>query len=162
MFSLKKHPYNLLLLTAILLFPVSFFTADNTLDIHLHDTFIILNLKQSLWIFIIVLLLFWLLNLFSKHFLFSKLLTRLHVVFLAVASLALVVISFYAKNYYNGLGGMPRRYYDYGSWNNIIRYANLSNIILITVLVFVLGMLMYLVNLIIGVFKKLILHKKLQ
>ncbi len=162
MFSLKKHPHNLLLFTAILILLTSFFTADNTLDIHLHDTFIIFNLKQSLWIFIIALILFWLLNLFTKRFLFSKLLTRLHVLFLTGASLAYMVISFYAKNNYNGLGGMPRRYYDHSGWNNFSRYANLSNIILLLALLFALGILLYLVNLITGIIKKLIHHNNLQ
>lgn len=162
MFSLKKHPYNLLLFTAILILLTSFFTADNTLDIHLHDTFIIFNLKQSLWIFIIALLLFWLLNLFTKRFLISKLLTNLHVLFLTGASLAYMIISFYAKNNYNGLGGMPRRYYDHSSWNNFSMYTNLSNIILLSALLFALGILLYLVNLITGIIKKLIHHNNLQ
>ncbi|MEO6330832.1 MAG: hypothetical protein ABIO55_17990 [Ginsengibacter sp.] len=159
MFKYKERPYNLLLLTAVLILIASFFAFDKTLDIHLHDTYFIITMAHSFWIIIILLLIFWTLYLLTKRFLFSKILTWLNVILIVATSVFLVTISFYSNNYYNGLAGMPRRYYDYRSWNNFGFYDNLTKGVLVTILLLVLGLSIFIVNLIMGLFIKYVGEK---
>ena len=154
MFQFKDRPYNLLLLTAVLILIASFFASDQTLDFHLHDTYYIIATAHSFWIIIILLLIFRTLYLLTKCILFSKVLTWLNVVLLVVTSIFLVTISFYSNNYHNGLGGMPRRYYDYSSWNNFEFYDNLTKGVLVNILLLISGLIIFIINLAIGLFKK--------
>ncbi len=154
MFKFKERPYNLLLLTAVLILIASFFAFDQTFDIHLHDTYFIITTTHSFWVIIILLLIFWTLYLLTKRFLFSKVLTWLNVVILVATSVFLVVISFYSNSYYNGLAGMPRRYYDYNSWDTFILYNNMTKGVLVTILLLILGQIIFIVNIVIGLFKK--------
>ena len=154
MFNYRERPYNLLLLTAVLILIASFFAFDYTLDIHIHDTYFIIAMTHLIWATIILLLIFWIIYLLTKHLLFSKFLTWVHIILTVLTSIFLVAFLFYPNNYYQGLGGMPRRYYDYSSLENLLRHNNLTKGVVISLLVLSLGLLTYIINFIVGLFKK--------
>jgi hypothetical protein len=72
MFKLKTRPYNLLFIEAITLLVASFFTLNETLDIHLHDTYYIIPTTYAGWAIVLFLLILWLIYLFTNRWLFSK------------------------------------------------------------------------------------------
>lgn len=153
MFNLKKRPYNLILLTAIVILITSFFASDEVIDFHFHDTYFIL---PSAYLFLATtgwLLLFWILYMLTHRFLFSKVLTWAHVIMTALPLVLLIGIWFYSNNYYEGLAGMPRRYYDYNNWEGIVLNNNLTKVVLITFVLTALGFFTFLINLVIGLLK---------
>ena len=152
MFNFKKRPYNLLLLTSVLIFIASFFVLNETFDIHWHDTYFIIALPHLFWGTIILLLTLWTICLSTYRFLFSKYLTWAHIILTVAASVLLVAVSSYSNNYYHGLAGMPRRYYDYGSWGALLKYNNSAKGVLIASLLLAVGLLAQIANLAVGLF----------
>lgn len=158
MFKLKKHPYNLLLLAAILFFIASIFMSNQALDMHLYDTYFILSLFHFIWSIIILLLLFWTFNLLTSHILFSKVLTWLHIVLIVLASISLVAILFYSN--YQGIAGTPRAYYDFSSWETIVQSGSLTKGIALIILIIISGVFIYILNLTMGVIKRFTRRRK--
>jgi len=153
MFNFKDRPYNLLLVTAVLILIASFFAFDQTLDIYLHDTLYVIAMTHIFWTTIILLLIFWTLYSLTKRFLFSKILTWTHIILAIVTSIFLVTISFYSNTYYQGLAGMPRRYFDVDSWEAFKWYNNLTKGILIVIPLMTLGLITYVINFAVGLLK---------
>jgi len=110
-------------------------------------------MEYLFWAIIILLLILWALYLLTNRFLFSKVLIWTHIILTVTTSVFLMAISFYSNDYYKGLAGMPRRYYDYNSWDTFILYNNLTKGVLVTFLLMSLGLCAYIINLIIGLFK---------
>ena len=150
MFNFKKRPFNLLLLTSVLILIASFYVHHETFDIHLHDTYFIIGLPNLFYWTIIYLLALWMVCLLTYRFLFSKCLNWAHIILAIAASVLLLAVSIYSSHYYQGLAGMPRRYYDYGSWSALLKYDNLTKGLLIATLLFALGLLVQIVNLVVG------------
>lgn len=153
MSSLKERPHNLLLLTALIILVFSFFGFDKQIDVHLHDTYFIIPMAFLFWAIIVVLILLWLVYSIAMPFLFARVLTWIHLTLTCVILIFLVIVFFYSHDYYTGLAGMPRRYYDYGDWNILMQYDNLTKTIFVTILIFIIGLLLFVINLIIGLFK---------
>ena len=155
MANLKQRPYHLLLLTAFAILIVSLFTSDETVDIYLHDTYFIIALAHFLQAMSVLLLILWTLYLFAQRFLLSKFLMWMHIIFTIASLLFLVAILFYSNHYYQGLAGKPRRYYDYGSWNQIMLSKNLTKGVLATFLMVMLGFFAFIINFFIGLYNNL-------
>ena len=153
MFNFKDRPYNLLLLTAVLILIASFFAFDQTFDIHLHDTMFVIAMTHLFWATIILLLIFWTLYLLTKRFLFSKILTWTHIVLTIAASMILMTISFYSNSFYQELAGMPRRYFDIDGSETFKWYNILTKGTLIVILLMTLGLLIYIINFAVGLLK---------
>ena len=131
----------------------SFFASGEVIDFHFHDTYFIL---PSAYLFLATtgwLLLFWILYMLTHRFLFSKVLTWAHVIMTALPLVLLIGIWFYSNNYYEGLAGMPRRYYDYNNWEGIVLNNNLTKLVLITFVLTALGFFTFLINLVIRLLK---------
>lgn len=152
MFDITKRPYHLLLLTAILLLIASFFVHNQTLDMHLHDTYFIISMSHLFWLIIILLLIFWILYLLTKHLLFSKVLIWVHVLLLILSSISLVVILFYSN--YQGVAGSLRQYYDFSNWEAMVQFDGLARGIMVIFLAIFLGVIIYVINLIIGLINR--------
>jgi cytochrome c oxidase subunit 1 len=71
----------------------------------------------------------------------------------ALPLVLLIGVWFYSNNYYKGLAGMPRRYYDYNNWEGIVPNNNLTKVVLITFVLTALGFFTFLINLVIGLLK---------
>jgi len=154
MFKFKERPYNLLLLTAILLFIAGLFSGNFPIDILLHDTYFVLPITYLLWFPSFVLAFFWLLYLLTKRFLFSKVLMWTHITLTIICSVFIHVIPYLSVYSSAGLAGAPRRYYDNDISNKYRVFNNMNTIILLTLIVLLLGQLIYFVNLIIGFYKR--------
>ena len=147
MFKLKSRPYNLLLIATILLLVASLFVLNETLDIHLHDTYYIIPTAYALWAIVLFLILLWIIYLVTNRWLFSKSLVWLHVVISTAASLFIVI---YLLNF-RGIAGMPRRYVDYDEWDMFRQYRES---IVVSVMVLGGGVFVYLVNLVAGLVRR--------
>ena len=155
MFSFKKYPYNLLLLLAILILVTSFFiSTEGAIDLHLHDTYFIISKVYLFWLVSGVLIVFWVLNSITKRFLFSKILTSIHLALIGLSAICLIGLLLYAHYYYQGLAGMPRRYYDYSRWEDKWAiYDNFTKASVITLVSMLLGIAVYFMHLVMGEFK---------
>ena len=160
MFNFKKQPYNLLLLTAVIILIASFFAFKGSLDMLLHDTYFVIDLSDIFRTVFFLLLIFWTLYLMTKRILFSKVLTWSHTILLVLTSISLVAIAFYSN--YQGKAGMPGQYYDFGSWETIVQADGLPQGIALIFLAVILGLLMFIINLTIGVIKRFTGRKNIR
>lgn len=152
MFKLKNRPYNLLLWTTALILIASFFAFGQTVDFHLHDTYFVVDMTFIFWATIILLLFFWAMYLLTKRVLFSKVLTWIHIILVILSSTALLALAYYSD--YQGMAGAPRRYYDFSSWDSLL-HNNLIKGMVILFFLMGLGLLAYILNLFIGLCKKI-------
>lgn len=146
MFNLRKRPYHLFLITAIIIFIVSLFALDYTLDIHLKDTYYVVSAAQCLWILASFLSLFWLLYRFTFRFMAFRFLTWLSIL-LTVVSVILLVIIIHSTTFN---GSMPRRYQ---SWEGFELFSILNKTMFQSLALLTTGCLAYIVNCAIGIFK---------
>ncbi len=94
----KRNPFHLLLLNAFFLFFISLFIPNREIDIHFHDTFFILPIKYLIWFPTLFQFVFWIIYLITKQYLFSNLLSWIHIVLLVSTSLSIVVLTYYLLN----------------------------------------------------------------
>ena len=144
----------MLLLTAFLLFAGGLFSSKAPIDIHLSDTYYVFPLAFLIWFPAIILFLFWLLYLATKRFLYSKRLMWIHIILSVVISLFILTLPYLSTYSYGEVAGSPRRYYDYGELNNFKIFGNFTNMIVLAFLILVLGQLIYFINLIVGIYKR--------
>ena len=76
---LLTHPYDLFLLTTLLLLVYSFFLHDQTFDFHIHDTYFVVATKIFFWFLAFLFLLAWGLYKLTNRVLLTTYLTWLHV-----------------------------------------------------------------------------------
>ena len=151
---LKQSPYNLLLLTSILLFIVGLFSSNSAMDIHMHDTYFVFPLTYFIWTPSIILFIFWLLYLLTKKNLYSIKLTWTHIILTIATCVFILTLPFLLTNSYEGLAGMPRRYYDIGQSKTYQFFGKLTKTVIVTAFILALGQLTYLLNLFLGVSKR--------
>ena len=136
----------MLLLTAIIMLIASAFSLNETMDIHLYDTYYVVSAAYAFWSIAVLLMILWLVYLFTNRFLFSRMLMWLHVVLTVVIS---VFLAIFIANF-GKLAGMPRRYIDDG----FNAFAQFQQSILVSVFLLVLGMALYVINLLIGLVRR--------
>lgn len=151
---LKQRPYNLFLLTAILLFIVGLFSFNSAMDIHLHDTYYVFPLTYFIWTPTIILLIFWLLYLATKNILFSKRLVWTHIILTIVSCIFILTIPCFMTNSYDGLAGMPRRYYDIWQSKTYKFFGNLTKTAVFLIFTLAVGQLTFIVNFFIGLYRR--------
>ena len=147
----KARPYNLFLLTGLVLILISFFTTTQTLDLHLHDTYFVISLTYIFGLLAIASLILWGIYLLTFRFLFSKKLTWTHIIITILTVIVFGTIVLIGDKLATPTTGP---YYDFSTWESYGRYRQYS-----TALVFVLGLLLlgqfiYVLNLILGVLKR--------
>lgn len=150
---LSDRPYNLFLLTAIVFFIAVLYSFNLGIDLEFHDTYSFIPLALLIWLPIIVSILFWLFYLLTNRFLFSKTLTWIHIILTIVCSILILVLPFLLTNIVVGVD-IRRHYNDYGGSNRFKVFGNLIRINYITILILLLGQVIYFINLILGIAKK--------
>lgn len=160
MFAYKERPYNLLLPTAVLILIASFLTFAKTSNMHLYDTYFVVSMTHSFWIIVMLLSLFWALYFLTRRLQLSNFLTWLNVILLIATSVSFVVLSLYFNTSYEGLGGMPRRYYDYTAWNNFDLYDTQTKGVVFATLSFTFALIIFIVSVVLGLLKKHTGHNK--
>ena len=156
MFHFRERPFNLLLMAALFILVTSFFVSGQTLNIHLHDTYYIIETALLFRVVVVLLLIFWLLHLLTRRLLFSGFLVWVQVILIMASSVLLVSITVYSNSYNKGLAGMPRYYSDQGIWGALRLYSNFQKGVMIAFLLMSLGLFTYLVNLMARLFRKLV------
>lgn len=143
----------------MLLFIVGLFRANSALDIYLHDTniqfhdtFYVFPWTYYTWAPAFALFFFWLLYLATKNILFSNALSRIHILITLVGCMFIWAVPHYITNSFWGVAGMPRRYYIIAQSERYPFFGKLSAATL--VFLFALGQLIYLFNLLIGIFRR--------
>jgi heme/copper-type cytochrome/quinol oxidase subunit 1 len=151
---LKQRPYNLLLLTAILLFIVGLFCFNYEMVIGLYNSLYVIRLAYFIWIPTGILFIFWIVYLATKHILFSKPLIWAHIIFTMIGCFLMLTLPYFTTNVYAGLAGVPRRYYDIGLSKTFIIFGQLTKSGAFLLFISLIGQLTYLCNLFIGLYRR--------
>ena len=151
---LSQKPYNLLWIVALLMFALSL-VSTGAFDITLHDSYYGLSIALIYRLFALLLVIFWLIYLFADEILLSKGLTRIHI----LATLLPTIIFFMLAKLDWGMPGVPRRYYALTTFNNRPDFIVLITYLAIMV-VFFIGQLCFVINLIGGPIKYFTVTRK--
>ncbi|MFT3822540.1 MAG: hypothetical protein QM731_01420 [Chitinophagaceae bacterium] len=153
---LNERPYNLLFFSAIIVFIAGYLLSGNsTLDIHMHDTYVVLPAAYYAWVPALLLLVAGVFYFIARNVLYSKRLSWIHIGCTIFICLFLVLMPFLSGSSYEGLAGMPRRYFDYSSsdWTAIFSRLPITTIIILLTGACV--QLIFVVNLAIGLWLRL-------
>lgn len=121
------------------------------LDVNLHDTYVVIA-WQWIYLGIAVMLLFcWTAYVIVSKLALSNTLTWVHVIITLVALIYFVV----PQSHLWGLSGIPRRYYAFTEFEQRRNPFNAVTVYVVVILAFILAQLVFLVNLSIGLIKKL-------
>lgn len=144
---LLRPPY-LLCLTGIGLIVVSFFIATSTIDILVHDTYLIFVYRQLFWFTGLILLVWALLYRLTCKILLSQYLTWSHIIISLLFLFTLLTFPLWSKEPAN-------RLIDLSIWSAFNRYSYINKIITGLLVLFILGQLLFIVNIIGGIIRKI-------
>ena len=155
---MKQKPYNLLLWTGLILVLTSFFILkqNNTVDIHLHDTYFVIAHTHIFWLLAFLALFVWTLYLLTNKILFSKSLVWTHVIITIMTILLFALSLFFGDSFINPT---PPRYYDYSSWNSFDNYTTFTKAFGVTIFVLLFGQFIFVINFIVGLLKALFMRE---
>jgi len=130
----------MLVLIAFALLLTEIFKNDSSLDIHLHDTYVIIDNSH-----ISILIFAYTLFVYACYFVLRKANRAVHgiVALIQISGLLLTLISELFSTQYEGLAGMPRRYYDYSVWESFKTFAFINKTVTFLVLYFILSQLLF-------------------
>jgi heme/copper-type cytochrome/quinol oxidase subunit 1 len=150
----SKTPHHLFLLTAILIYIAGLFSGSITLDLHLHDTYLVITLKSLTSFLAISLLVGWLIYVFTIKHLYSKKLSWLHILLTILAVLFFFALPFIA-DYYEAIEQTPRRYDDLSKLYDapLPQLPFTVKLILSAVIILILVQLIYIINLTKGIYR---------
>ena len=148
---MKQKPYKLLLWAAFALVLASFFITSDSVDIHLHDTYFIIAVKHLFWALGLIAVIIWALYKLTFEFLFSRLLTWVHIIATIITLIILVLVIYSGDSLSSP---KPRQYYDYSNWNSLNTYNQYAKTLGILLSIVLIGQVAYLINLIGGLIKR--------
>lgn len=138
---------------------------EQSLDIHLHDTYFVIAFRHILLILALILWIIWGTYKLLNRFLYSEMLTRIHVVTTVLLFLVNTILLFgnFTMSIVNN--GAPRRYNYYSGWSSVKNmfdlYGTETKFLLLASVVLLLGQLIFPINLTLGLIGK-IRRKKQQ
>jgi len=127
------------------------FNKSNLIDIHLHDTYFVIAHTHIFWLLAIVAFVVWTIYLLTNKILYSNALTWTHVIITTLTLGLFASTLFFGERFSNPT---PRRYYDYSTWNSLDLYSTHAKTFAITIFVLLFGQIIYVINLIAGLFKR--------
>ena len=147
--KILNPPFNLLLLTAILLFVFSFVTWGQMIDIHLHDTKFVISTILFIWALGIIVLLAWAIYKLTNKILWKRFLTWIHV----LVTLFILIVLLTANFWHDIL--IPSIKRDFISFDTFQEDSQREvRIILSFVILFLAGQLAFVLNIIGGLINK--------
>ena len=150
---LKQNPYHLLLLTGLALLLVSFFISPfRTLDIHVHDTYYVIAQQQIFWLFAFMVWLLWFIYWWTRKALYSTWLSWIHIILTLLTVLFLLFIIYFSGDIFTP---QPGSYVDLESGSSFAEYNRNLRLIGYFTIALLLWQLAFVVNLVIGLYKRL-------
>ncbi|MEX6690666.1 hypothetical protein QTN47_24380 [Danxiaibacter flavus] len=147
--GLPRQPFDLFLLTTILLFIFPFFTWRNSIDFHLHDTYFVVSAVYPVWLLALGFLLIWTIYKLTNRILWTRYLTWFHI----ISTLVVLILILSAGLWYESRVPTSRK--------EIIAYETRQEqqhkqllIFLPIVTTFLLGQAAFVINLIGGLIKR--------
>jgi cytochrome c oxidase subunit 1 len=126
---------------------------NSSLDIHLHDTLYVFPAAYYSWFPALLLLSCWLLYICTKRILYSKKISRIHIILTIPACFFIAALPYILTSQYQGLAGMPGRYFDYGASSRFNVPHRLTTTGTIVFIILIAAQLLYVINFAIGLFK---------
>ena len=152
--NFPKKTFDYLLLTGLSLLVCSFFIpSDRCIDIHLHDTYVLIAYRHIFWLMVLVLFLLWLLYTLLDKILYSKRLTKVHV-WSTLLLIGLLVTLMFSEP-------LPGDKQDYSKYSNEGVQPSLSTIsfetkvVMLSLLASMALQLLFPVNIALGLLKKI-------
>ena len=151
---MKKKPYNLLLWTGFTFILITFLVINQNspVDIHLHDTYFVIGHTYIFWLLATLALFVWILYLVTNRILYSTTLTWVHTIITILTLLLLTTTLFISDNFMNTT---PRQHYDFSNWESPDNYTTFTKAIRVTIIVLLFGQIIFIINFIVGLLKKL-------
>lgn len=136
------------------MFLTSFFTLKqgNSVDIHLHDTYLVIAHTHVFWMLAIIAFFVWTFYLLTNKVLYSKALVWTHVIITFLTLLLFALTLFFGDSFRNPT---PERYYDYGNWNSFGKSTAFTKAIGISLFVLLFAQIIFVINFITGIIKRL-------
>ncbi|WP_184549190.1 hypothetical protein [Mucilaginibacter sp. FT3.2] len=150
-----NKPYNLFAIVALLFTVISFIPSNDSIDINLHDTYFVISTGALLRLLGCVCLLFWMVYLIFRKLVLSLILTWLHLLLTIIPLAYFVILSVY----HLALQGAPKRYYSVGQFENSRSSFIGDASCFVIIVLFLLGQVFFIVNLILGMVKQFKLVK---
>jgi heme/copper-type cytochrome/quinol oxidase subunit 1 len=132
------------------MFAISFVSSNAAFDVTRGDTYYVYSYSLIYGLFALLLLVFWLIYILLHRWLLSKKLASVHI----LSTLLPIIIFFTLVKLDWGLQGVPRRYYAISTFNAKPDWVMLIPYLAIIV-VFFIGQLCFLVNLVGGTIKSI-------
>jgi cytochrome c oxidase subunit 1 len=152
--DLKKRPYELLGIMALLLFLVSFVPSNSSLDINMHDAYFVIANVNLCRIASGTFLFLWSMNILFRQYLVSDRLNRLYVAGTILSLLVTAIIFIPFKQSMN----VPRRYYAFDEFEKMRSWYSYNTVITICfimgLLLFTVSQVVFIINVITGVLRK--------
>ena len=140
----------MLLLTGFVLVLAAFLLGqDNTVDIHVHDTYFVIAQGYFFILLAFAAWILWILYLLTRKILHSKSLTWIHV----IITILLLLLLLFLVNF--GADPLPRRYLDFNNLFVFNRDHQNRGWIAYSFCALVFAQITFIVNLMIGIFKRL-------
>jgi hypothetical protein len=144
-----NRPYDLFLLTSVLLVLSSFCMLGQTLDIHLHDTYYVFPAVYLIWTTALIFLFAWTVYKLTNRFLLTKYLTWFHVAATLIVLLMLII----SKLWYNEPVLTNER--EPLSFRKLFEIQRKEQITAVTIsILFIAGQIGYFLNLVGGLFRR--------
>lgn len=146
--SLFNKPYNLFLFTSLVLFICSFFIKEQSQDINLHDTYIVISTSYIFKGLAIIFLLGWMLYKVTNKYLLNIYLTWFHV----LTTIVILILFITANFWHDKL--LPPAKRKFVSWQTLEedQYREMK-IYLPIIIIFIAAQVAYITNLLGGIIK---------
>jgi heme/copper-type cytochrome/quinol oxidase subunit 1 len=149
---IKYKPYYLFLYTGLTLFLISLIVLKQNIsvDIHLHDSYFVIALSHIFWFLASFSLIIWVFYLLVNKILYSKILIWVHII---VTIFALSIFSAILFLYESLIKVKINPNNNFRFLNPFDNYNTIEKFIGISIFVLVIGQFIFLINIIIGLFK---------
>ena len=137
------RPYHLLLLAGIALLISALIPTEETMDLHVHDTYIVTTRSSFYWALAMLTYLLWGICFLTRKVLLSNTLTWLHVIPTLVVIVLFICLPLFSFH---------RRYLDLTPWSTFNELEGIKVVLASAAIVFIIAQILLIVNLVGGVF----------